>query len=175
MKKSNIISVFVALVIGTVLGYALSHQSNSVVANLAPTGTTNSTAKVLSIKMDLSSTAGTTTSILIPQDFAVANSFAFCTSLGYSSTTVAGLPLASLLIKGATTSTAVTGNLADYNTNYATQLVISTTTSMSFASSTSESALVGNGRYLPSAAYYTFSANATNTAQCTVGVNVVAI
>ncbi len=173
MKNSKIvILVFAALVVGVITGYVLSHKPQTV--TLQATGTTNSTAKVLSIKMDLSSPTGTTTSIAIPQDYAVANSFAYCTSVGTSKTAYTGAGLASLLINGATTSSAVTGNLADYNTNYATEsLLIGTSTTFTFASSTND--VTGFKRYLPQSAFYTFSANATNTAQCTVGVNVIAI
>ncbi len=161
----------VAIVLGTAYEFRYHPESY---ASISPVNTTNSSAKILSKTMDLSTAAGTTTSILIPQDYAVVSSFAYCTGVGTSKTAYTGTGLASLQINGATTSSAISGNLADSNTNYFTSgMVLGTSTPFSFASSTTD--VAGVNRYLPAATYATFSANATNTAFCTVGVYVLAL
>lgn len=174
--KNYIIVAIVAMVIGGIVGYN-SHSNKALVGAASATGTTNSTSKIFSKVMDLSTANSTTTSIQNNSgvDYAVTSSFAFCNTVGTSKTAYTGTGLANLIITGATTSAAVTGNLADYNSNTGTSLTIGTSTVNSYASSTAESALPGTGRIIPAGAYYTFSSNATNTASCTVGVNVISL
>lgn len=167
----------VALVVGVVLGLQFAPKPEVVLSSASATGTTNTSAKVFSKVMSLASASGTTTSIANNTgiDYAVTSSFAFCNTVGTSKTAYTGAGLANLLITGATTSSAISVNLADANTNYGTNLTIGTSTVDSYASSTAETTPNGTGRIFPTGTYYTFSSNATNTASCTVGVNVIAL
>lgn len=176
-NSTKLISVaVVALVVGVVLGLQFAPKQETVGA-VSATGTTNTTAKVFSKVMSLSSSSATTTSIYNGTgiDYAVKDSFAFCNTVATSKTAYTGAGLANLIITGATTSSAISSNLADANTNYGTNLTIGTSTVDSYASSTAETTPNGTGRIFPSGTYYTFSSNATNTASCTVGVDVMAL
>ncbi len=174
MKTSNIISVAVALVVGVVLGYALSHQSVSVGA-ISPVGTTGTTGKYLSVTMSLNGTTGTTTSILnrFGQDVAVRATDVMCQTVGTSRTAYTGAGLAALNFKIATSSTnTVTGNVTDINANYLANLNVGTSTTDDYAATSTEGVIQGTSRIIPAGAYAIISSNATNTASCAVGLSV---
>jgi len=173
--KNYIITGIVALLVGFTIGYEI-HTSPVMVQGISSVGATNTTNKISSVAMVPLTAAATTTSILspFPTDVVVTSSFAFCSGLGTSFAFPSGSAgIASLLVQAATTSTGGGGLLG--NTNYAVNLTISTTTLNSFVASSTEAAPNAVGRIWPVSTYMSWVFNATNTAACTVGVNVIAL
>ena len=104
-----------------------------------------------------------------------------CAGVGTSVTayTGAGLTNAGLTLKAATTSTSMVGSTATSNTGVTnTNLIVSTTIATSSANTlvaSSTPAIAGNSALndvIPNGSYVTFFTNATNTAVCNIGVQI---
>lgn len=169
-KTILILSVAVALLLGLTAGYYVSSRDNQGV-KFAPTGTSNTSAKIASKVMDLSSASGTSTSIYNGSgfDWGIESSFAVCNGVGTSKTAYTGAGLAALLMQAATTSTNAPAVVS--NTNYASNQTVSTSTSISYNATSTEGVITGTSRIVKNGEYLTFFANATNTASCTVGAH----
>lgn len=165
-----IIAVAVALALGVVAGYFLAHQDSDV-ATFSPTGTTNTSAKIASKVISLSSESGTSTSIYNNSgfDWGIESSFAVCNEVGTSRTAYSGAGLAALLMRGATTSTEAPAVVS--NANYGSNITVSTSTPISYNASSTEGVIAGTSRIVENGKYFTFFSNATNTASCTVGIH----
>lgn len=174
MKK--LLSIVCALVIGiAIVGayhYPLQKQSAGGTNNAV--GTTFSTAKVAQVNITPATGSATSSSILNNDatDRYIVSSFVSCNTVGTSKTayTGTGLTSAGWLWRMSTSSAAITGAIADSNTNYAAVDVVSTTTVDSFVSSTTEGIITGTTRTWPTGTYLNIQPNATNTAVCTGGV-----
>lgn len=167
------LGIVFAFVIGGLIGY-VSHQSHALGATNNAAGTTFNTAKVAQVNITPSTGSATSSSILNSDatDRYITNSYVACNTVGTSLTayTGAGLTSAGWLWRMATTAAAITGALADSNTNYASNAPLSTSTAVSFIASSTEGVLTGNSRIWPTGTYLTIQPNATNTAVCTAGV-----
>lgn len=100
-------------------------------------------------------------------------SYVACTGLGTSQAYNSGTGLTSngWTLLGATTSVSSTG--LQGNTNYILNTFIATTTVNYYVGSTTEGVIAYTSRIWPANTYLTFNFNATNTAQCSIGVEFV--
>lgn len=173
MKKEIIISV-IALCIGAAIGYVLHKQpvaSYGATNNAA--GTVFNTAKVAQVNINPATGSATSSSILNSDatDRYITSSFVACNTVGTSRTAYTGTALANFVWTMATTSTVITGSLADSNANYAANAILATSTPVDFISTTTEGVLQGTSRVWPAGTYLTIQPNATNTSICTAGVH----
>ncbi len=138
----------------------------------SPVGTTFSTAKIAAMNIAPATASATSTSILNSDasDRYITSAFAECTGAGSSQTAYTGAGLANLLLRIATSSTAAPVVLS--NTNYAANLTIATTAPATYQSTTTPT--TSWMQVWASGSYLTFYPNATNTAQCVVGVSYLA-
>ena len=124
---------------------------------------------------------GTTTSIQNTSgsdEYATQVQYA-CTGVGSSNTAYTGAGLASVTLKAATTSTSLTGqtptsNTGVSNTNLAVSGTLATSTGTTMVASSTLS--IGGsvpGVWIANGAWLTFFSNATNTAVCNIGVQVI--
>lgn len=169
MKKVIFSLVGIVAVLALIGAYYFPQFQTSVGAS--PTGTTWGTARIASINWSLASHLATSTSLYNydTQPRIIESSFVTCESMGTSKTAYTGAGLANLIIRAATTTTeapAVITN-ANYAANYAT---VATSTAVLLTASSTEGVINGYSRIWPAGTYLTFWSNATNTAQCTVGV-----
>lgn len=116
---------------------------------------------------------GTTTSYLnpTPNDWYIKSEVVACEGLGTSQTAYTGTGLASLTFKMATSSTA--NPATNGNTNTLPTVTVSTSTP-NFVISSSTAGTPGNNNVSniwAAGSYLTVTANATNTAACSVGVD----
>lgn len=174
MKNYIIALGVVALVVLGIAGlrYPIQIQSFGAVSAV---NTVANTAKLATINMVPSTASATTTSILNPDssDREISSSVVSCTGVGTSQTPLTGTGLAALTVQMSTSSTASIN--ATGNTNYAANLIVSTSSSYSFQSSTTEPVSSSVSRLWPAGTYLNISFNATNTAICTVGVHYLAL
>lgn len=176
MRNKIIIGIVIAVLVGTVLGYTLSHKVS--LGTISPAGTTNTSGKYYSQTFSLATASATTTSILNASgfDLAVRAVDVMCQGMGSSKTAYTGAGLANLIIKIATSSTnAITKDVADVNTNYLANITIGTTTLDSYQASSTEGIIPSTTRIIPNGAYAIISSNATNTAACSVGLSVMSL
>ncbi len=150
-----------------------STMTTQTIGAISAVGTTNSSQRLATVVLALSTTLGTTTGITNTdsQDRAIQNSYAYCTGIGTSNAwNVGGTggALAALLIQ-MSTSTA-SGN-AGSNTNFASNLTVATATPFVFVSSTTVPTPNDVGRYWPAGTVLNVTANATNTGTCVIGIN----
>ncbi len=172
MKK---LIIYLAIVlVGIFVGYEIGSKSNDV-TGFSAVGATTSTAKFYSAVMSLASGSATSTSILnsTGYDWGIQSSTVFCNGVGTSKTAYSGTGLANLVVLGATTSSAITNSLTSVNSNYGTNINVSTSTVISRNSTSTEGVIAGYSDVVPNGTYYTFQPNATNTGSCTVGFNVI--
>lgn len=137
----------------------------------SPVGTEFGTQKIAAVAWSLSSGSATSTSLYNgdQNDRVIESSFVACDTVGTSRTAYTGAGLASLILRAATTSADAPAIVS--NTNYAVNISpLATSTPVVLAASSTEGVLNGYSRVWPSGSYLTFFSNATNTAQCTVGV-----
>lgn len=177
MKNTLITAVIVAIVClgaGYFIGKSLNSSQVSVAAS--PTGTTFATPKLAIAVISLATPGanGTSTSILnsSANDYYVNNVRAACEGIGTSKTAYTGTGLAALTFAIATSSTSAPAT--NSNTNYVGGIAFTVSTSTTtFELSSSTAAAPGTSItnvIWASGSYMTITANATNTAACTVGV-----
>lgn len=168
MTKKIIFWLSLTLVVA--LGaYIFVFSPKSVTVGASPVGTQAGTAKLATINWSLATNAATTTSIFNNdrQDRIIQGSFIACTLVGTSKTPLTGTGLAALTVSSATSSTANPSTLTNANkVMNATTVATSSPWVLATASAPSGSTLVW-----PTQTYLSFASNATNTAQCVVGVN----
>lgn len=172
--KKDILFVVIGICIGAIIGYAVHGTPKVQFAGTNnAVGTVFNTAKVAQVNITPSSGSATSSSLLNTDatDRYITSSFVMCNTVGTSKTAYTGTGLANLLWRMATTSTAITGALADSNTNYAANDTLATTTVDSFIASTTEGVTAGTSRVWPTGTYLTIQPNATNTGVCTAGVH----
>lgn len=173
--ENKIIKV-IALVIGIVaIGGAYFFPQYSGSLGNSPVGTEFGTQKIAAVAWSLSSGSATSTSLYNSDqnDRVIESSFVACDTVGTSRTAYTGTGLASLIVRAATTTTEAPAIVT--NTNYAVNISpLATSTPVVLTSSSTEGVLGGYSRVWPAGSYLTFFSNATNTAQCTVGVEYVA-
>jgi hypothetical protein len=167
--------VVAALIVGAAIGLVLGHsfwpttQFQSV-AGSSPAGSDFSTSKEYSTVMNLSSSTGTTTSILNTDTNAryVTSVFADCQGVGTVSSSVAALTFTM-----ATSTQSYAGSTTVLSVSPATGYVTLATSSTvsTVASSTWQTPYP---QLWAPATYLNIFTNATNTAVCTVGVHTVA-
>lgn len=154
-------------------GYKYPLQQAQTVIAGSPTGTTFNTVKMAAIVFSLTSTS---TSILNPfgQAVYVRGPRVACNTVGTSKTAFTGAGLASLTMLIGTSSAALTS--ASTGLNSAAEvgnLTIATSTgNFLLASSTTDTATSTNAIAWGATEYMSFQTNATNTAICTVGVEI---
>lgn len=144
-------------------------QQMQLVGAIIP-GTTANTSKVAEISWSLLSPTATSTSILNTdaQDRIVINSEVFCSGVGTSGAANGGSGgLSSLIITVATSSTAAPASNQNLNTWNNT---IPTSTPEVYVSTSTNPVNGADGRRWAANSYMTWTANATNTAQCIVDV-----
>lgn len=180
-KKIYIVSLVVAVLLGIFIGYEIfSNHGTKEVFGASPTGATFNTQPAYLIVMNLSNSTGTSTSILnsSPNDYYILNEQVGCESVGTSKTAFTGAGLAALTLSFATSSVSAPNTNNNGNIIGSTALTVSTTTPYFTYSSTTATNGTTPGSTLVSniwsaGSYLTVTANATNTAQCTVGVNTI--
>lgn len=144
----------------------------------SPQGTTSSTAKFFSVAVSLTSPGANATSSSIQNtssnDYYISSLKSGCESVGTSQTAYTGLGLASLKVTVATTSTAAPSTWpAGTNVIGGSSLTIGTSTPNFGVSSSTIPGPTGvstTSIIWAAGSYLTFMTNATNTAQCTFGV-----
>lgn len=157
-------------------------QSQTIIQQLAgasPAGTTGQTAKLFTVVANLSAPGANATSSSIlntsANDYYINAIKAGCEVVGTSRTAYTGAALAALTLTVSTTTTSAPA-AAGANIVGSTAMTLGTSTpqfveassTASNGATTPGSALVNN--IWASGSYLTFQTNATNTAQCTFGV-----
>lgn len=179
--KNYIKYIVVGLVCLLVGGYVGTHYlgSKAQLAGASPTGATFSSAKLPAIVMNLTSSTGTSSSILntTGNDQYITALKVGCEVVGTSLTAYTGTGLSKLTLSFATSSTASPTSNGNANVIGSSAMTVSTSTAQfTEASSTASNGSTSPGSSLVSniwgaGTYLTITANATNTAQCTVGVD----
>lgn len=176
MNNKNLAILAVIALLVAVGGYFFPKTGLVGAAAPSSVGATFLTAKVATIEWSLAGPTATTTSILNSDatDREIESVKVVCSGMGTSLTPLTGVGLITLQLKAATTSTSVPSIISNTNT-LLTSAVISTSTA-DFYLSTSSPGLAGTGgndyvRVWGTGSYLSFSTNATNTAQCLVGVS----
>jgi hypothetical protein len=162
--KNYIITGVVSLLVGFAIGYAMFHQTQTLVGAGSPTGATNGDKQYSSMIVVISSSVSSSTSILNNgSDRMIQDSFTSCQGLSTASTSVANL-----LSQIATTSVPNLG--LQGNTNYVANMVVPTSSQVStYVSSTTEGGIQYVSRLWPAGTYLTNNFNATDTGACTWG------
>ena len=172
MKKNITIGIVILILVGTIGYLYVKSSEKTLVGAVSPVGTSNAASRFFSTVMNLSSAAGTTTSILnnTGYDIAVNDTRIFCTGFGTSQTFLTGTGLTNFTFQFATTS--VSGLGIQNNTNYFgnDQVATNTGAGITYVSSSTEPVLNTGSRIIPNGTYATITANATNTAQCVVAI-----
>lgn len=139
------------------------------VGSVSDVGTVNSSARLASVVMEPATASATTTAVYNngPDRF-IESSFVACTGVGTSKTPLTGAGLAQLQITLAT-STSLLKSTAGYNS--ASILTVATSSPYLYQASTTASSIGTVGLIWPASTYMNFGFNATNTANCTVGVH----
>lgn len=162
-----LIAFVAAVVIGGFIWGAYQYPEVPAPVVGSPVGSTFGTSKIAQVNITPSTAAATSSSILNTDSSArwVKSNYADCIAPTTSQTYLTGAGLANLQLLVATTSVANEG--LQGSTNYAGNLTVATT---SYYSNNASSTLPVLGGYWAPGTYLTFDFNATNTAQCTVGV-----
>jgi hypothetical protein len=175
MNKNTLIAIGVIVVLLALGIFYFGMSKSSVQGTASPQGTSLNDTKQAAVTINLANPGAnaTSTSILNTDgnDRFITSEHAVCEGVGTSQTAYTGAGLASLTLKMATSSTAAPTTNA--NTNTLPTVTVSTTTP-NFGISSSTVATPGNNlvsNVWAAGSYLTISANATNTALCTVGVN----
>lgn len=171
MTKTNLIVCGVILAIAVVGAYFYPNQAAAPATVSSSAGTTFNSAKIAAVNITPSTSSATSSGALYNSDSSarwIRGGFASCTGAGTSyvwpNTNATGL--ASLAFNAATSSSA--SNLGMPPQNLAMSINVATT---SLFSNNSTSTINGNVQgYWPAGTYLVITANATNTAACTVGV-----
>ena len=173
MTPLKIIAGVVVAVIAGVAIYGAYQYPKLPISFGAPAGSTFTTAKVASVKMDWTGGAASSTSILNTDSGGrwYSSGFTNCTQLEAASTSVT-----SFIVQAATTSVANEG--LQGNTNLYMNLNVGTTSAyispFSSNATTTKSDSITQG-YWPAGTYLTFLVNAVSTtSDCVVGVNYIA-
>lgn len=176
-------AVAVAAVLGTIAFFGFSpfvHYVQNFGAASTP-NSTNATQKQLYIN-GFNMAAGTSTSVQnnTGVDVVATELQYYCTGLGTSLLAYTGTGIASVTLKAATTSTTRVGNTAASNTAVSnTNTIVSTTIATSSVTTVVASttpAIAGNvplNDIIPAGSFITFFTNATNTAVCNIGVQII--
>ncbi len=163
----NIVVIFLAALMALLIAVYGAER-----AFASPSGATFSPQGAQYIVWAPATAAATTTSLTnnTGSDLVVKELTYTCNGIGTSQTPLTGAGLATWTFQAATTSTANPVNLGS-NTNYVLSTVIATSSTELFTSSTTPgvTGTVGFRRWAAGSSL-TFSANATNTAICTIGV-----
>lgn len=159
------------VIVGLVMIYLLSAKAHAA----SPQGSTyfNGNFAGTVISMAAPGANATSTSILntTGNDLYITGEKLLCENVGTSKTAYTGAGLASVTFTAATSSTAAPAINANTNTLPVMTLA---TSSVQFTLSSSTAGTPGNGlvsNLWLAGSYLTFFANATNTANCTVGVD----
>lgn len=180
MNFKLLAALVVVVVIAIGADFVIPQPVKTIVQQLGSNGGTQSTQKVLAARQwDMST--GTTTSIQnnTGSDVFATNVQYSCTGVGSSQVGFTGAGLAAVTFKAATTSTSLTAstptvNTLVSNTNLAANLTFSTSSPLLMvASSTLSAGGSVLGSWIKAGSYLTFFTNATNTAVCNVGVQVI--
>ncbi len=170
----TVCTVLVGLIVGTIIGYSLHADAPAIQVGTSAAGSTFDTAKQASITVDMSAVA-TSSSILnsSTNDRFVTGVKIGCESVGTSQSYVTGSAIAKLTLTVATTSTASPVTTRS-NTNVVGVVDLATSTP-NFVTASSTTALAASASAVNNiwlaGSYMTFYTNATNTAQCTFGVD----
>lgn len=175
-SKTLLAFAVVAGIVGVIgfFGFSPFQSSQVQVATFSPTSSTFGTAKFAGIAVNLANPgANATSSSVLNTDandrYVTVMRYA-CQNIGTSKTAYTGSGLQSLNVTAATSSTAAPATNANTNSVQSGPTNIGTsTTQFAVASSTSGSSNIS--LVWASGSYMTFSTNATNTAQCTFGVD----
>jgi hypothetical protein len=170
-----IILGIVAFVAGLWIGVRYLGSTQTQLAGSSPTGSTYQGATLPAITMNLSVPTGTTTSISnnSGNDQYVTSVDVGCEKVGSSNTAYTGTGLANLQLTIGTSSAPVTANFVP-SIAVASNFNISTSTpNFVLASSSPSIATSSNGLIWNAGSVLVISFNATNTAQCTVGVGTI--
>lgn len=188
MKKLIIIAV-ICLVVGGVAGYLVHPKPQTFGAST--TGATWTTPKTSQISLSLASATSSNIYNGTGQDVFVSDVFWACSNATTSYTAYTGAGLASLVLRAATSSTAAsttngnliidasvaTGTTAEGTAGFG--YIFTSTTTIAATWATAGKPFVSGGNWdsyvWPSATYIQFWSNATNTAQCTAGVNYISL
>ena len=192
MKTKIIISLVLAVVIGAaIIGAYYYPVATHPAGSTTTAGGTFTSAKIAAISFAPATASATSSSILNPfgADVYVTSAFLGCENATTTYTAYTGAGLSNWIVRAATTSTAAPATVS--NTNYLANFIIATGTtaagtagyttllisSSTIATSSNpmnfNQALGTAYQFLwPSGTYMTIWSNATNTAQCTVGVHV---
>lgn len=173
-----------ALVIAAILGamafFGLTPFGKEVIQNFGttPQGGTARTALAPTVAVLLSSPGANATSSSIlnnsTDDYYVTGLLVGCENVGTSQTAYTGTGLASLTVSAATTSVASPGVVTNTNKVGGGNLTIATSTvQFTQASTTAANGTGAMYNIWPAGTYLTFTTNATNTAACSFGANVV--
>lgn len=177
MKKYLPFVAFV-VILGGITGLYFKNSTinyTNTIGAVSSVGITNNSAKEFTITMSPATASATTTSLFNSDstDREITSSVAACNTVGTSLTYLTGAPLAALLLQMSTSTVGNTG--LQGNTNYASNLTIATSSAWSYQASTTEATPTYVGRVWPAGTYLNITFNATNTAQCTVGVRVLSL
>lgn len=168
-----------AVILGLLIYGAYQFPTVQVATVQSTAGSTFNSAKFAGIVADLSSpgSTGTSTSVLNTDssDRYVTGLRAGCSAVGTSRTAYSGAGLAALTVSAATSSTASPATQSNTNAVGGGSVTIGTSTAQWAVSTSSATGSGSNAPYNVWAAgsYMTFTTNATNTAQCTFGVDYV--
>lgn len=179
MKKSTIIILgLICILVGGFIGYGLHGSKVTLTAGnvTSPAGSTFGTAKFYGVAVNLANPGanGTSTTLVNTDatDRFITSTKVGCEGIGTSLTAYAGAGLSSLQLSIGTTTSA---SPITFNTFAAVALnlnLATTTTNLLFSSTTIATATSSNAAVWHSGENLTFYFNATNTAACTVGVDV---
>ncbi len=175
MKKSIIIAVVFALV-GLGIGYFAFSSENVLTTVSTANDATFKTARIAEVGLSPASDTSTSTSILNTDstDRVVTNAWYYCNVLGTSKTYLTGTGLANLIFRISTSSNSTGYGVT--NANYLLDSNVATTSAgTSVYTSSSTTPFPDNtSRLWASGSYIRFYSNATNTAQCVIGVDYLA-
>lgn len=173
LKSKNLALLLgMAFVIVTAIALFMVGYSSSSAAT--PVGATSQDARQFSISVNFTNATSTFIQNNTGNDLFVTATKLLCTNVGTSNTSYTGVGLASWQFTVGTTSTNVTGtatirSFAPTMNNFA---VSTSTGNLEVASTTLVTATSSNAAIWNAGSYMAFQTNATNTAQCTVGVDV---
>lgn len=176
----SIIGVVIGLIVGFVGGYTMNHDKVAGAAIPSGVGATFNTARVATIEWSLAGPTSTSTSVFNSDatDREIESVKVICSGMGTSLTPLTGAGLVSLQFKAATTSTQAPAIISNTNTLLTNAVISTTTPDMYISTSTPGLSGSSNSDYVrvwASGSYLSFSTNATNTAQCLVGVAYLAL
>lgn len=164
----------IVAVVAIIGGYFYPGGSSTIVNSFgaaSPTGSTFNNAKIAMATVDLSAVAGTSTAILNGDvsDRIVSEGLFDCNTVGTSRTFSTGAGLSALTFTISTSSSAT--NNTNVNTNYILQTDVATTSTELYSASGTPG-LTGTAaiRRWATGSYLIIGSNATNTANCTIGV-----